>query len=180
MFIKYIFLVVIAVVVVGFFQTFEGYKPKPPQDENILPEEQLKSIKEAGEDKENLKIFGGEEQTMEKQSFDPTKLNAQDIKVGGGEEVKNGDTVQVHYTGTLIDGTKFDSSVDRGQPFSFTVGAGQVIKGWELGLVGMKVGGKRKLTIPANLGYGAHGVPGTIPGNAVLIFDIELLKITNS
>ncbi|MBU1180054.1 FKBP-type peptidyl-prolyl cis-trans isomerase [Patescibacteria group bacterium] len=113
---------------------------------------------------------------MPKQSFDPTKLNIEDIKIGGGEEAKNGDTVQVHYTGTLIDGTKFDSSLDRNQPFSFTIGAGQVIQGWELGVVGMKIGGKRKLTIPASLGYGASGVPGTIPQNAVLIFEIELLK----
>ncbi|MFH1193624.1 MAG: FKBP-type peptidyl-prolyl cis-trans isomerase [bacterium] len=114
---------------------------------------------------------------MQKETFDGTKLLAEDIKIGGGAEVKKGDTVSVHYTGWLTDGTKFDSSVDRGQPFSFTVGAGQVIQGWDEGLVGMKVGGKRKLTIPSQMGYGPTGAAGVIPPNAVLIFEIELLKI---
>ena len=99
-----------------------------------------------------------------------------DVKVGTGAEVKNGDTVSVHYVGTFTDGSKFDSSVDRGTPFSFTVGGGQVIKGWELGLVGMKVGGERKLTIPSTLGYGAQTY-GPIPGGSTLLFDIQLLKV---
>ncbi|MCG2693915.1 FKBP-type peptidyl-prolyl cis-trans isomerase [Candidatus Parcubacteria bacterium] len=114
---------------------------------------------------------------MNQTTFDPTKLNIEDIVLGGGDEVKSGNTVRVHYTGWLLNGTKFDSSVDRGQPFSFTVGAGQVIQGWDQGLLGMRVGGKRKLTIPASLGYGAQGVPGTIPANAVLVFEVELLQI---
>jgi FKBP-type peptidyl-prolyl cis-trans isomerase len=105
-----------------------------------------------------------------------TEMKIEDTVVGTGDAVKNGDTVSVHYTGTLVDGKKFDSSLDRNEPFSFVVGGGQVIQGWEEGLVGMQVGGKRKLTIPAEKGYGARGA-GTIPPNATLIFEIELLKI---
>ena len=96
----------------------------------------------------------------------------------GTQAVKAGDTVDVLYTGKLQDGTIFDASANHGnQPFEFTVGAGQVIKGWDQGLLGMKVGEKRTLTIPGDLAYGANGIPGTIPPNATLIFDIEVLSI---
>lgn len=98
-----------------------------------------------------------------------------DLKVGTGATAKAGQTVTVHYTGWLENGKKFDSSVDRGQPFSFPLGAGRVIKGWDEGVQGMKVGGKRKLIIPSNLGYGARGAGGAIPPNATLIFEVELL-----
>jgi hypothetical protein len=104
------------------------------------------------------------------------KLETKDVKVGSGAEAKAGDRVTVHYTGTLTNGTKFDSSVDRGQPYTFTLGSGTVIKGWDQGLVGMKAGGKRQLTIPPHLGYGAVD-KGTIPPNSTLKFDVELLKV---
>jgi FKBP-type peptidyl-prolyl cis-trans isomerase FkpA len=104
-------------------------------------------------------------------------LQIEDIKIGEGSEVKTFDIVTVNYTGTLEDGTKFDSSLNPGRtPFRFTVGAGQVIKGWDEGLMGMKVGGKRKLTIPPELGYGSRD-NGPIPANSTLIFDIDLLGI---
>lgn len=105
------------------------------------------------------------------------KLKIEDIIVGEGEEVVGGDLVSVHYVGTLLDGTEFDSSYGRGEPFQFEVGASQVIKGWEEGLLEMKVGGKRKLTIPPSLAYGEEGVPGAIPPSATLVFEIELLEI---
>ncbi len=100
-----------------------------------------------------------------------------DQVVGTGDSAKAGQTVSVHYTGWLTNGKKFDSSVDRGQPFSFRLGVGQVIKGWDEGVQGMKVGGKRKLTIPSNLGYGARGAGGLIPPHATLVFDVELLGV---
>jgi FKBP-type peptidyl-prolyl cis-trans isomerase len=111
-------------------------------------------------------------------SYEIQGMKIEIIKEGTGEAAKNGDTVTVHYVGTFEDGTKFDSSIDRGVPLPFTLGIGRVIKGWDLGVLGMKVGEKRKLTIPPELGYGATGTPGgPIPPNATLIFEVELLKI---
>jgi FKBP-type peptidyl-prolyl cis-trans isomerase len=100
-----------------------------------------------------------------------------DIRVGNGAEAKEGSHVRVHYTGWLTSGKKFDSSVDAGKPFDFTIGNGEVIKGWEQGVAGMKVGGKRQLRIPPALGYGVEGYPGVIPANATLIFDVQLLNV---
>ncbi|HQY59655.1 MAG: FKBP-type peptidyl-prolyl cis-trans isomerase [Nitrospira sp.] len=100
-----------------------------------------------------------------------------DLVAGTGREATAGNQVSVHYTGWLTNGTKFDSSVDRKEPFSFPLGAGRVIKGWDEGVAGMKVGGKRKLTIPSQLGYGARGAGGVIPPNATLVFDVELLEV---
>lgn len=100
-----------------------------------------------------------------------------DVVVGNGASPVQGKQVTVHYTGTLENGKKFDSSVDRNKPFSFVIGVGQVIKGWDEGVMGMKVGGKRKLVIPANLGYGARGAGGVIPPGATLFFDVELLSV---
>lgn len=108
----------------------------------------------------------------------PTQvLQKEDEVVGQGAEAKTGDTVSVHYLGMLTDGKKFDSSYDRGTPLEFKLGSNQVIQGWEEGIVGMKVGGKRKLTIPSSLGYGAQGFPPAIPPDATLIFEVELLNI---
>lgn len=108
----------------------------------------------------------------------PDGLKYWDLQVGTGKQAKKGSTVKVHYTGWLLDdGSKFDSSLDRGQPFEFTIGAGQVIKGWDEGVSGMKVGGKRQLRIPPELGYGYRGFPPVIPPNAFLIFDVELLDV---
>lgn len=104
-------------------------------------------------------------------------LMYQDLVVGDGDTAQSGDTVSVHYTGWLKDGTQFDSSVDRGTPFEFHLGAGQVIPGWDEGVAGMRVGGKRKLVIPPELGYGDRGAGGVIPGGATLVFDVELLEI---
>jgi peptidylprolyl isomerase len=105
-------------------------------------------------------------------------MTVQDIKAGTGQAVKNGEQVTVNYVGTLTNGTVFDSSFSRNKPFTFTLGAGQVIKGWDLGVAGMKVGGERKLVIPSSLGYGATGTPGgPIPPNATLNFTVDLLKI---
>jgi FKBP-type peptidyl-prolyl cis-trans isomerase FkpA len=109
----------------------------------------------------------------------PSGLQYWNIKVGTGQEAKSGDHVKVHYTGWLTSGKKFDSSVDAHQPFDFTIGRGDVIKGWEEGVTGMKVGGKRQLRIPPDLAYGKEGYPGAIPPNATLIFDIQLLGIVS-
>ena len=108
---------------------------------------------------------------------DVTELKIEELKVGSGTEAVSGKTVSVHYTGTLMDGKKFDSSLDRGQPFTFILGAGQVIPGWDQGVAQMKVGGKRKLTIPSKLAYGERGAGGVIPPNAPLIFEVELLDV---
>ena len=113
-----------------------------------------------------------------------SQLQKQDVKVGGGAEARKGQVVRVHYTGWLYDasrpdkrGQKFDSSKDGNMPFDFTLGAEEVIPGWDQGVAGMKVGGRRKLIIPSDLGYGPNGRPPTIPPNATLVFEVELLKV---
>ena len=107
----------------------------------------------------------------------PSGLRYQDLSTGQGAEATSGATALVHYTGWLTDGKKFDSSRDRGEPFAFRIGAGQVIAGWDEGVAGMKVGGRRKLVIPASLGYGQGGAPPVIPPGATLVFDVELLEL---
>lgn len=114
---------------------------------------------------------GGEEKML------PGGLKVVEVALGTGAVAENGKTVYVHYTGRLTDGTKFDSSLDRGQPISFVLGTGAVIKGWDQGIAGMKVGQKRTLTIPPDLAYGERGYPGAIPPNATLVFDVELVDV---
>lgn len=124
----------------------------------------------------SLRTYPGEPTAMEKKSL-RSGLSYMEIKEGGGDVARSGQEVTVHYTGYLTNGKKFDSSLDRNQPFTFTLGAGQVIKGWDEGVEGMKVGGKRKLIIPPDLGYGSRGAGGVIPPNAELVFDVELLGV---
>lgn len=116
---------------------------------------------------------------MSNNTFNIQGMTVEILKEGTGQVAKTGDTVSVHYVGTLENGQKFDSSIDRGEPFPFTLGQNKVIQGWELGVLGMKVGEKRRLTIPPGLAYGSRGARGTIPPNATLIFEVELLGIEN-
>ena len=145
-----IIIIVLAVVAIGLYFMFD-YRSETNKMENL----------------------GGPEVSAPKAG----ELQVEVLKEGAGVGAKAGDTVSVHYTGTLTDGKKFDSSLDRGQPFSFKLGAGLVIKGWDQGLLGMKVGEKRKLTIPSDLAYGDRGAGGIIPPGATLIFEVEMMKI---
>lgn len=135
------------------------------------------------EDKLKLNLGGQQESAPQapqnqiaNQNQPMVEFKAEDIKIGEGKEAQAGKKLTVNYVGTLLDGTKFDSSYDRGQPFTFTLGAGRVIEGWEKGLLGMKVGGKRRLVIPPEMGYGDRQV-GNIPPNSALIFEVELLSV---
>lgn len=155
-----IFILILVVLAVGAF--FYLYKPVPSNDP---------SLTQFPENEASPSV--GSEQTGGDFVQDLVK---EDLTVGTGDEAVPGKKVTVHYTGTLTNGQKFDSSVDRGQPFTFDLGSGNVIQGWDIGVAGMKVGGKRKLIIPASLGYGGTAV-GAIPANSTLIFEVELLKV---
>lgn len=152
-------LIVIAVVVGGIYLYQNYNKNKAPAENN----EQATTT---------------EEQIVNNNNFEIQGMKVEILKEGAGEAAKSGDTVTVNYVGAFEDGKKFDSSIDRGIPFSFTLGAGTIIKGWDLGVAGMKVGEKRKLTIPSSLAYGEAGAgDGLIPPNATLVFEIDLLSI---
>ncbi len=154
----------------------------PKQPPTLTPEQKAAAAKRAAAKKAaakkaaDAKAAEAKTETKSKIVTTPSGLKYEDLKVGDGPSPQNGQTVVVHYTGWLLSLKKFDSSVDRGQPFEFRLGTGGVIKGWDEGVLTMKVGGKRKLIIPPDLGYGASG-NGPIPGNSTLIFEVELLGI---
>lgn len=178
---KNIFIVfaIVVVVVVGVFLIGTNND----SDKNVENNQLEPGIEESLNNKNTDNVStdkGGDEMNNLGENKKVNELVIEDDVVGSGAEAVSGNIVSVHYTGTLVDGTKFDSSLDRGEPFSFELGAGRVIKGWDLGVVGMRVGGKRKLTIPSDLAYGDRGAPPTIGPNATLIFEIELLSIQNS
>jgi len=151
----------------GFELKFEKPQKEVVQEEKTMQEEEKTEEKK-------------EEETKEQQIEDITEISAQILKQGAdGRQVKPGDEITVHYTGVLLDGTEFDSSVARGQPFSLTIGTGQVIQGWEQGIPGMKVGEQRRIFIPSELAYGEQGAGDIIGPNADLIFDVELISIDN-
>jgi peptidylprolyl isomerase len=156
--------IILVIIVIGFYfgyQYMQNNPIKEPESESVLPVVKKKC--------ETINT------NEEKPLMDKLKITI--LKEGTGEGADNCDKVTVHYTGTLENGKKFDSSLDRGTPFPLTLGEGEVIKGWDLGLIGMKVGEKRKLVIPAELGYGEAGSPPVIPANATIIFEVEMLKI---
>jgi FKBP-type peptidyl-prolyl cis-trans isomerase FkpA len=137
------------------------------------------SFNRKSDEKAKSEALGLEQEFRNAEKIVMEKFKINDIKLGAGDEARTGAKVKVNYLGVLEDGTKFDSSYDRNEPFEFTLGAGQVIRGWDIGVAGMKVGGKRELVIPPELGYGANQV-GPIPPNSTLKFTVELLEVNNS
>ena len=158
--------VAVALIVVVFFfvlgNQFSLFAPAEPQEATVAQSNQNKNMQETNSQSDQAQY--------------PAGLGVVDEKVGSGESAKAGDTVTVNYTGKFTDGKVFDSSIPRGEPFTFTLGAKQVIEGWDYGVAGMKVGGKRILTVPPALGYGANAI-GPIPANSTLVFEVELLGI---
>jgi len=156
---KILSIVILIAAVIGAYYLFQNYKSNKTSAVN------------------NTASLVSSNNEVNNNNFEIQGMKVEILKEGTGDGAKSGDTVSVNYVGTFEDGKKFDSSIDRGVPFSFTLGAGTIIKGWDLGVVGMKVGEKRKLTIPSDLAYGAAGAGGVIPPNATLIFEIDLLNI---
>jgi len=159
-------------------EEIEEPPPRPEFDVDTAPPTEEAPAAPAEEAAETTEEAPEQAQQEAEEHETPSGLKYVDLKVGSGASPEAGNKVTVHYTGTLEDGTKFDSSVDRGQPFNFLIGMGQVIKGWDEGVMSMKGGGKRKLIIPPELGYGETGTPGgPIPPNATLIFEVELREV---
>lgn len=150
---------------------------EPPKEEAIQAEVAQPAASASAQPAPTVTAKPAETQKPAEAPPSNEKLESKDLVVGKGTEAKTGDTVKVHYVGTLPDGKEFDSSKKHNQPFEFELGAGRVIKGWDQGVAGMKIGGKRKLTVPPSLGYGARGFPPVIPPNATLIFEVELLEV---
>jgi FKBP-type peptidyl-prolyl cis-trans isomerase len=152
-----------------------------PRTSDAPPDAQAKAAAADGDGKDVVQVQALKEAApAQSGKKEEPKVKIEEVFVGTGPEVKKGDRIYVHYTGWLAENRQvFDSSRDRNEPFVFTVGAGEVIKGWDMGVVGMKKGGKRMLHIPAALGYGEKGAPGAIPPNADLLFEVELLRIVN-
>jgi peptidylprolyl isomerase len=167
-----ILLVVVAVLFVVFGLYFASTKNTPNSNAAISQLPTKEPAPQAKTEQPQLNNSTTTKTTMD----NPDKLQVQTVKEGSGPAAKAGDMVSVNYTGTLTNGTKFDSSYDRGQPITFKLGVGQVIAGWDQGVTGMKVGEKRHLVIPASLAYGSQAM-GTIPSNSTLVFDVELMKI---
>jgi len=170
---KYLYVTIFLIVLIvgGIVFSFIGKNEK----ENTLLQTSVPSATIIPE--ETPEIVAASPSAIPTPTMSVNELQIEDQVVGTGVEAVAGKKVSVNYLGTLTDGTKFDSSYDRGTPFSFTLGAGEVISGWDQGVAGMKVGGKRKLTIPSSMGYGVSGIPGVIPGGATLVFEVELLNV---
>jgi len=168
--------IVLGVVLLGVLGIFFLSNQKTPQSDINFNPTQIPSPTN-GIIKNATPSITGEPINMDDFQTTQDGLKIKDEVVGSGAEAKSGDTVTVNYLGTLENGTKFDSSYDRNQPFTTQIGVGQVIKGWDEGIVGMKVGGKRKLIIPASLGYGEQGAGNSIPPNSTLVFEVELLGV---
>lgn len=161
----------------GFVLLYSGKQETPPSTQ--VSGIQTESTSNSSETSTEALQFGQEEAVNAKldQVEEVTELKIEDLVVGTGAEAVSGKKITVNYKGSLTNETVFDSSYERNEPFSFTLGAGEVIQGWDKGFDGMKVGGKRKLTIPSNLGYGERGAGASIPPNSTLIFEVELLKV---
>jgi len=177
------FLIILGILVVGFAGIFflSNQKTQSTNDINLTPTVYPTEVPQAETPtpviiNQQEPVSASPDADMNNITTTADGLQIQDLTIGTGAEAKNGDTITVNYLGTLTNGTKFDSSYDRNQPFTTQIGVGQVIKGWDEGMVGMKVGGKRKLIIPASLGYGSQDM-GSIPPNSTLIFEVELLGV---